>query len=96
MENNTPTHKAKSLDGTWVEGWYDGSVEDALLWLNDKVRPFRAINPPPSAEARTDPTATANSCTRGMRWRLMESHLLSNGIPSLADLCYHVVNTFTT
>ena len=42
---NQFTHKAKTIDGTWVEGWYDGSVEDALLWLNDKVRPFRAINP---------------------------------------------------
>ncbi len=24
MENN-PTHKAKTLNGTWIEGWYDGA-----------------------------------------------------------------------
>ena len=23
-----PTHKAKTLDGQWVEGWYDGSDQD--------------------------------------------------------------------
>lgn len=33
MENN-PTHKAKTLDGKWIEGWYDGSdAHDLVMWI---------------------------------------------------------------
>lgn len=36
MENN-PTHKAKTLDGTWIEGWYDGSIEsNPIIWCKHR------------------------------------------------------------
>lgn len=29
-----PTHKAKTLDGKWIEGWYDGSdSHDLVMWI---------------------------------------------------------------
>ena len=45
---NQPTHKAKSLDGQWVEGWYDGSnPESQLIWfnVNNTWYNFHEINP---------------------------------------------------
>lgn len=45
---NTHTHKAKTIDGQWVEGWYDGSDKnDLVIWLpngNTDSWPFN-INP---------------------------------------------------
>jgi hypothetical protein len=33
MENN-PTHKAKTPNGQWIEGWYDGSdSHDLVMWI---------------------------------------------------------------
>lgn len=39
-----PTHKAKSLDGQWVEGWYDGSDQDFIVMVLDKFK-IAPINP---------------------------------------------------
>lgn len=30
---NQPTHKAKTIDGKWIEGWYDGSNGDQIMWM---------------------------------------------------------------
>lgn len=35
---NQPTHKAKTLDGKWIEGWYDGST-GSIMWITDKKIP---------------------------------------------------------
>jgi hypothetical protein len=45
MQNN-PTHKAKTFDGQWIEGWYDGSDEVHCIWTNENTNklPDR-INP---------------------------------------------------
>jgi hypothetical protein len=40
MMTNQPTHKAKTLDGTWIEGWYDG----ANIWKEGDDRyPYAII-----------------------------------------------------
>jgi hypothetical protein len=31
MQDN-PTHKAKTIYGDWIEGWYDGSNKIHLIW----------------------------------------------------------------
>jgi hypothetical protein len=48
MQNN-PTHKAKTLDDQWIEGWYDGSYKHELvIWIaypNDDNLTHVQINP---------------------------------------------------
>jgi hypothetical protein len=44
MMTNQPTHKAKTLDGTWIEGWYDGST-GAIMWITDNKIPCVSIKP---------------------------------------------------
>lgn len=45
MENK-PTHKAKSLDGQWVEGWFNGINESVIIkWDNYEEYKPRFINP---------------------------------------------------
>ncbi len=46
---NQPTHKAKTLDDQWIEGWYDGSDKHELvIWIaypNDDNLTHVQINP---------------------------------------------------
>lgn len=51
---NKPTHKAKSLDGTWAEGWYDGSnPESQLIWFAVKEDRFSFYEIAPSTLCRS-------------------------------------------
>ena len=34
---NLPTHKAKTISGEWIEGWYDGSIEsNPIIWCKHR------------------------------------------------------------
>ena len=48
---NQPTHKAKTLDGTWIEGWYDGydgSIRNEELYDIDRTTLCRSTYRPDS------------------------------------------------
>ncbi len=43
---NNPTHKAKTLTGTWIEGWYDNSTGNHTMWIQTLTKKFvEEINP---------------------------------------------------